>query len=43
VKDYESAKRAPIANNLVAMQRALEKAGMSFTADSVKGPIKQPK
>jgi predicted transcriptional regulator len=39
VKDYEGGKRTPIANNLEAMQRALEKAGMKFTADSVRGPI----
>ena len=43
VKDYEGGKRTPIANNLEAMQRALEKAGMSFTADSVSGPIKRSK
>ena len=40
VKDYEGGKRTPIANNLEAMQRALESAGMKFTADSVSGPIK---
>lgn len=40
VKDYEGGKRTPIANNLEAMQRALEAAGMKFTADSVSGPIK---
>ena len=39
VKDYESGKRTPIANNLEAMQRALEEAGIRFTADSVRGPI----
>jgi ribosome-binding protein aMBF1 (putative translation factor) len=43
VKDYESGKRTPIANNLEAMQRALEKGGIRFTADSVSGPIKRPK
>ena len=43
VKDYESGKRTPIANNLEAMQRALEKAGMKITADSISGPIKRPK
>ena len=39
VKDYEGGKRTPIANNLEAMQRALEKAGMKFTVNSVSGPI----
>jgi ribosome-binding protein aMBF1 (putative translation factor) len=42
VKDYEGGKRTPIANNLDAMQRALEAAGMKFTAGSVSGPIKRP-
>ena len=41
VKDYEGGKRTPIANNLEAMQRALEAAGIKFTADSVSGPIKK--
>ena len=40
VKDYESGKRSPISNNLEAMQRALESAGMKFTNDAVSGPIK---
>ena len=39
VKDYESGKRTPIANNLAAIQTALESAGIRFTADSVGGPI----
>ena len=39
VKDYEGGKRVPIANNLEAMKRALEDAGMIITADSVGGPI----
>lgn len=43
VKDYEGGKRTPIANNLEAMQKALESGGMSFTADGVSGPIKRPK
>jgi ribosome-binding protein aMBF1 (putative translation factor) len=40
VKDYEGGKRTPIANNLEAIKKALEDAGMRITADSVSGPIK---
>lgn len=39
VKDYEAGKRVPIANNLEAMKRALEDAGMIISANSVSGPI----
>ncbi len=39
IKDLESGKRRPIANNLEAIQRAMEVAGMRFTADAVSGPI----
>jgi transcriptional regulator with XRE-family HTH domain len=39
VKDYESGKRKPIANNLEAIQRALEEGGIKFTQDTVGGPI----
>jgi ribosome-binding protein aMBF1 (putative translation factor) len=39
VKDYESAKRTPIANNLEAIKRALEAGGIGFGPDSVSGPI----
>jgi transcriptional regulator with XRE-family HTH domain len=40
VKDYEGGKRTPIPNNLEAMQRALEGAGMQFTPRGINGPIK---
>lgn len=40
VKDYEGGKRTPIANNLEAIQRALEAAGIKFGSDSVSGPIR---
>lgn len=39
VKDYESGKRTAIANNIEAMKRALEAKGITFTDDSVRGPI----
>ena len=41
VKDYEAGKRTPVTNNLDAMKRALENAGMTITADAVSGPIGQ--
>ena len=40
VKDYESGKRVPIANNLSALKVALEAGGMKITPDAVSGPIK---
>jgi transcriptional regulator with XRE-family HTH domain len=43
VKDYEGGKRTPIANNLEAMQRALEKAGIGFTDKGITGPIRAAK
>ncbi|MBN8911104.1 MAG: helix-turn-helix domain-containing protein [Rhizobiales bacterium] len=39
VKDYESGKRTPIANNLDALQKALESGGITFGPDSIKGPL----
>ena len=42
VKDYESGKRTPIANNLEAMKRALEDGGISFDAGGISGPIEKP-
>jgi len=43
VKDLESGKRTPIANNLEAIQKALESGGISFGQDSIKGPLKSQK
>jgi transcriptional regulator with XRE-family HTH domain len=42
VKDYESGKRTPIVNNLEAMRRAMESAGIKFTVDAVSGPMGAP-
>lgn len=39
VKDYEGGKRTPIANNLEALKKALESGGITFTANTVGGPI----
>lgn len=33
VRDFEKGRRTPIANNLDAMRRALEAAGIGFSAD----------
>jgi DNA-binding transcriptional regulator YiaG len=40
VKDYESGKRVPIANNLEAIKRALESGGIVFAESTISGPIK---
>lgn len=40
IKDYESGKRNPIANNVTAIRMVLVRAGMKITEDSVSGPIK---
>lgn len=39
IKDFESGKRNPIANNTTAIRLALVRAGMKITEDSVGGPI----
>lgn len=39
IKAFEAGKRQPIANNIEAIQKALESAGIRFTADSVSGPL----
>ena len=39
IKDYESGKRTPIANNVQAIKAALEAGGAWFKPDSVGGPI----
>jgi len=38
VKDFESGRRTPIVNNLAAMQRALEAAGIEFIPENGGGP-----
>ena len=42
IKDYESGKRTPIPNNVLAITTALEEAGMKFTDETVGGPIEPP-
>ncbi len=40
IKDFENGKRRPMANNIAAILRALEAAGMKISNDGVSGPIK---
>ncbi|HWB46273.1 MAG TPA: helix-turn-helix transcriptional regulator [Hyphomicrobiaceae bacterium] len=39
IKDFEAGNRTPIANNLAAIQTALEKQGISFTPTGITGPL----
>ena len=39
IKDFESGKRTPIANNVEAIKKALEAGGISFGDASISGPI----
>ncbi len=39
IRDYESGKRTPIANNLEAIKKALEAGGMRFGEADISGPI----
>jgi ribosome-binding protein aMBF1 (putative translation factor) len=39
VKDFESGSRTPIANNLTAIQRAVEEAGIALVADVEGKPL----
>ncbi len=39
IKDFESGKRTPIANNLEAIKRALEAGGIWFGEAEIGGPI----
>lgn len=43
VKDFEAGKRKPMANNLAAIQAALEKAGAGFVDDAKTSGIVFPK
>lgn len=38
IKDFESGKRSPIANNVAAIKTALEGAGMAFGENTISGP-----
>jgi ribosome-binding protein aMBF1 (putative translation factor) len=39
VRDFENAHRVPIANNLAAMQRAIEEAGLRLVFDEEGAPV----
>lgn len=38
IRDFETGKRTPIANNLAAIRAALESAGVIFVAENGEGP-----
>jgi hypothetical protein len=38
IRDFETGKRSPIANNLTAMQKAFEEAGIQFIPENGGGP-----
>ena len=38
IRDFETGKRIPITNNLTAIQRALEAAGVIFVPENGEGP-----
>jgi transcriptional regulator with XRE-family HTH domain len=38
IRDFETGKRTPIGNNLAALQRALESAGIIFVDENGEGP-----
>ena len=38
IRDFETGKRSPIANNLAAIRAALEAAGVIFVAENGEGP-----
>lgn len=39
IKDFESGKRSPIPNNVVAIRAALEAGGIAFSENGIRGPI----
>ena len=38
VKDFEARKRTPFGNNLIALRKAFEDRGISFTDNGITGP-----